>query len=98
MDYTKLSLTNCINLACSTFGLEDTHTIAIARLVDLVAKGYLTEDEATPMAQIIYNHGANSLYYNDEWDEEEDPWDEDEEYINGDEGFDPYMGCYTGDC
>lgn len=93
MDYTKLSLTNCIDLACSEFGLENEHTIAIARLVDLVASGYLAEDEATPMAQIIYHHGTESLYYNDEWDE-------DEEYLNGDEemGFDPYMGCYTGDC
>lgn len=90
MNYTKLSLTNCINRACSEFGLEDKHTIAIARLVDLVDAGYLTEDEATPMAQIIYHHGTES----DEWDEEpewEEPdWD--------DEGFDPYMGCYTGDC
>ena len=30
--------------------------------------------------------------------DDEDEWDEDEEYINGDEGFNPYMGCYTGDC
>jgi hypothetical protein len=91
MDYTKLTLTNCINLACSEFGLENPHTIAIARLVDLVAAGYLAEDEATPMAQIIYHHGTESLYYNDEWDEGEEP-DYDES------GFDPYMGCYTGDC
>lgn len=92
MDYTKLTLTNCINLACSEFGLEDPHTIAIARLVDLVADGYLHKDEATPMAQIIYHHGTESLYYNEDWDEEEEPdWNEDE-------GFDPYMGCYTGGC
>ena len=93
MDYTKLTLTNCIDLACSEFGLENPHTIAIARLVDLVASGYLTNDEATPMAQIIYDHGANSLYYND-------AWDEDEEYLNGDEemGFNPYLGCYDFDC
>ena len=91
MDYTKLSLTNCINLACTEFGLENPHTIAIARLVDLVEAGYLHKDEATPMAQIIYHHGTESLYYNEDWDEEEEPdW--------GDEGFDPYMGCYTGDC
>ena len=96
MDYTKLSLYNCQNLACEEFGLEDTHTIAIARLVDLVANGYLTNNEATPMAQIIYHHGTESLYYNDEWDEEEEPeWKEPDW---GDEGFDPYMGCYTGDC
>lgn len=77
MDYTKLSLYNCQNLACEKFGLKDTHTIAITRLVDLVADGYLTKDEATPMAQIIYHHGAESLYYNEEWDEEEEPeWEE----------------------
>ena len=94
MDYTKLSLTDCINLACSEFGLENPHTIAIARLVDLVADGYLTKDEATPMAQIIYHHGTESLYYNDEWDNEDDY---DEPDID-ESGFDPYMGCYTGDC
>ena len=94
MDYTKLSLTNCINLACSEFGLENEHTIAIARLVDLVASGYLAEDEATPMAQIIYHHGAENLYYNDEWDENEE-YDE----PNYDEdGFNPYLGCYDFDC
>lgn len=93
MDYTKLSLINCHNLACSEFGLENPHTIAIARLVDLVADDYLTKDEATPMAQIIYHHGTESLYYNDEWDDEEEPDDDVDE-----SGFDPYMGCYTGDC
>jgi hypothetical protein len=93
MDYTTLTLHNCIDLACSEFGLENPHTIAIARLVDLVAAGYLTKDEATPMAQIIYHHGAESLYYND-------AWDDDEEFIEDDDetGFDPYEGCYTGDC
>lgn len=94
MDYTKLSLTNCINLACSEFGLENPHTIAIARLVDLVADDCLTKDEATPMAQIIYHHGTESLYYNDEWDNEDDY---DEPDID-ESGYDPYMGCYTGDC
>lgn len=94
MDYTKLSLTNCINLACSEFGLENEHTIAIARLVDLVADGYLTKDEATPMAQIIYHHGTESLYYNDEWEDEEEPFED----YSDESGFDPYMGCYTGDC
>lgn len=91
MDYTKLSLANCTNLACSEFGLENEHTIAIVRLVDLVKSGYLSEDEATPMAQIIYHHGTESLYYNDEWDGNDEP-DYDES------GFDAYLGCYTGDC
>lgn len=94
MDYTKLSLTNCINLACSEFGLENPHTIAIARLIDLVADDYLTKEEATTMAQIIYHHGAESLYYNDEWNNEDDYDEPDVDEC----GFDPYEGCYTGDC
>lgn len=94
MDYTKLSLYNCQNLACEEFGLEDTHTIAIARLVNLVADGYLAKDEATPMAQIIYHHGAENLYYNEAWDDE----DEDYESDVDETGFDPYEGCYTWDC
>ena len=91
MDYTKLSLINCVNLACSEFGLEDEHTIAIAKLVDFVENGYLTKDEATSMAQIIYHHGTESLYYNDEWDGDSEP-DYDEC------GFNPYAGCYDWDC
>ena len=91
MDYTKLSLVNCLNLACSEFGLENEHTIAIAKLVDLVENSYLSKDEATSMAQIIYHHGTESLYYNDEWDEDDEP-DYDEC------GFNPYAGCYDWDC
>ena len=93
MDYTKLSLTNCFNLACSEFGLENKHTISIAKLKELAETEYLTIEEATTMAQIIYHHGAESLYYNDEWDEDEEFVDYSDE-----SGFDPYMGCYTGDC
>ena len=91
MDYTKLTLHNCQNLAVQEFGFEDIHTIAIAQLVDLVADDMLDKERATAMAQIIYDHGANSLYYNDAWDD--DFIDEADEG-----GFDPYMGCYTGDC
>ena len=91
MDYTKLTLHNCQNLAVQEFGFEDIHTIAIAQLVDLVADDMLDKERATAMAQIIYDHGANSLYYNDAWDD--DFVDEADE-----SGFDPSMGCYTGDC
>lgn len=91
MDYTKLTLHNCQDLAVQEFGFEDIHTIAIAQLVDLVADDMLDKERATAMAQIIYDHGANSLYYNDAWDD--DFVDEADE-----SGFDPYMGCYTGDC
>ena len=94
MDYTKLSLFNCQDLACSEFGLENPHTIAIARLVDLVADDLLAKDEATEMARIIYDHGANELIYPFEDEEDEDAY-----FDEADEsGFDPYMGCYTGDC
>lgn len=99
MDYTKLDLRQCFDLACSEFGLEDDHTRGIGKLLDLAKAGYLDQTDAKRMAQIIYHHGSENLYYNDAWDEE-DPWDEDEEYLNGTDemGFDPYMGCYTGDC
>lgn len=95
MDYTKIPLTCCMDLACSKFGLENPHTIAIARLIDLVATGHLAKAEATSMAQIIYHHGSESLYYNDTWYEDEDEYDEPD---YDESGFDPYMGCYTGDC
>ena len=94
MDYTKLTLHNCQNLAVKEFGFENIHTIAIARLVDLVADDLLTKEEATPMAQIIYHHGAESLYYNEAWDDE----DEESEPDVDEMGFDPYAGCYTWDC
>lgn len=91
MDYTKLTLHQCQDLAVTNFGFENIHTIAIAQLVDLVADDMLDKERATAMAQIIYDHGANSLIYNDAWDD--DFVDEADE-----SGFDPYMGCYTGDC
>lgn len=96
MDYTKLDLRQCFDLACNTFGLEDDHTRSIGKLIDLAKAGYLDQQEAKRMAQIIYHHGTQNLYYNDEWDEEEEPEWEEPDW--GDEGFDPYMGCYTGDC
>lgn len=89
MDYTKLSLHNCRDLAVQEFGFEDIHTIAIAQLVDLVADDMLDKERATAMAQIIYDHGANSLYYNDAWDD--DFIDEADE-----SGFDPLYGLLHG--
>ena len=98
MDYTKLSLDECFDKAITDFGHENTHTIAIGQLIDLVASKALAQEDAERMAQIIYHHGAESLYYNEAWDDEEE-----DEYIEPDwdayeQGFDPYMGCYTGDC
>lgn len=96
MDYTTLTTRECFELACSTFGHENPHTISIAQLLDLANNGALDPLSAQRMAQIIYHHGTESLYYNDEWDEEEEPEWEEPDW--GDEGFDPYTGCYTGDC
>ena len=89
MDYTKLNLCDAFTLACSEFGLENEHTVSIAKLKELAEAGYLNIEEATTMAQIIYHHGSESLYYNEEWYK----YEEDDEM-----GCDPYMGCYTGDC
>lgn len=90
MDYTKLDLHHCFDLACTEFGLEDDHTRGIAKLLDLAKAGYLDQQEARHMAQIIYHHGCECLYYNEAWDEDEE-WEEPDW---GDEGFD----LYTGDC
>lgn len=90
MDYTKLTLHNCQDLAIKNFGFENPHTIAIAQLVDLVADGHLDKERATQMAQIIYDHGATELFWDD--------YDRDYEPDADEEGFNPYMGCYTGDC
>lgn len=95
MDYTKLSIYTCFDLAVTEFGHENEHTIAIGQLIDLVASKFLKQEDAERMAQIIYHHGAESLYYNDEWDEDDDEYDEPD---YDESGFDPYMGCYTGDC
>jgi hypothetical protein len=80
--------------ACTELGLEDKHTIAIGKLVDAKKDGYLDAENADYMARIIYLHAYEELQY--PFDDEED---EDEYFYEGDEeGFDPYMGCYTGDC
>ena len=93
MDYTTLTTRECFELACSTFGHENIHTIAIAQLLDLAKNSALDPLSAQRMAQIIYHHGTLTLYYNDEWDE-------DEEIIEGDDemGFNPYLGCNDWDC
>ncbi len=112
MDYTKLSLDNCFNLACTEFGLEDQHTICIGKLAEAVDAGLLLLDDATPMAQIIYHHGSENLYYNEDWDDEDEDgeyadWEYEDDFDDYDRdyepdvdecGFDPYEGCYTGDC
>jgi hypothetical protein len=56
----------------------------------------LDKERATAMAQIIYDHGATELFF---VGDPVDLWDDDYEETDFDEnGFDPYAGCYTGDC
>lgn len=93
MDYTTLTTRQCFEYACSDFGLENDHTKSIAQLLDLANNGALDPLSAQRMAQIIFHHGTESLYYDEEWDKEE-------EFIEGDDemGFNPYMGCNDWDC
>ena len=80
--------------ACTECGLENKHTIAIGKLVDAKKAGYLDAEYADYMARIIYLHADEELQYPFADEEEEDAY-----FDEGDEmGFDPYMGCYTGDC
>jgi hypothetical protein len=79
---------------CTEFGLEDKHTVAVAKLVELKKSGHLDAEHADYMARIIYLHADEELQYPFAEEEEEDAY-----FDEGDEsGFDPYMGCYTGDC
>lgn len=89
MDYTTLTTRECFEHACTDFGLEDPHTVSIAQLLDLAKNGALDPLSAQRMAQIIYHHGSENLYYNEAWDDEPDV---------DETGFDPYEGCYTWDC
>ena len=83
-----------LNKVCIECGLENKHTVAIAKLVELKKTGYLDAENADYMAQIIYYHADEDLRYPFDDEEAEDAY-----FDEGDEcGFDPYMGCYTGDC
>lgn len=96
MDYTTFTLEQCFELAITEFGHEEPHTVAIAKLLDLVNRGLLDRESATNIARFVYHDGYEvCLYYNEDWEEEEDP---DYDDCDNDMGFDPYAGCYTGDC
>lgn len=85
------------DLACTVYGLENQHTTAIGKLVEVKQAGYLDAENADYMAHIIYIHADEELYFVGDPD---DPWDEDEEIIEGDNemGFNPYIGSYDFDC
>ena len=95
MDYTTFTLEQCFNYAITDFGHEEPHTVAIAKLLDLVNRGLLDRESATNIARFVYHDGcAVCLYYNEDWEEEDAYFDD----CDNDMGFDPYEGCYTGDC
>lgn len=80
--------------ACTEYGLEDKHTIAIGKLVDAKKAGYLDAEYADHMARIIYLHADEELQYPFANEDEEDAYFDDVDEM----GFDPYIGGYTGDC
>lgn len=81
--------------ACTECGLEDKHTVAIGKIVDAKKAGYLDAEYADFIARVIYLHADEELQYPFANKEEEDSYFDD---CDNDMGFDPYMGCYTGDC
>ena len=71
-----------LDKAIRNFGFEDPRTITIA---------FLEQSGKSQLAEELYE----VLTADDDEDE-----DEDFDYIDesDESGFDPYMGCYTGDC
>lgn len=72
-----------LDKAIRNFGFEDPRTITIA---------FLEQSGKSQLAEELYEVLTAT-------DEDEDD-DEDFYYIDesDESGFDPYMGCYTGDC
>lgn len=77
------------DMACQTFGLENKHTIGIGQLLECQEEGYLDQDLADFFAEVVYDHGIDEMA-DEAFAESYDDYDE--------SGFDPYAGCYTGDC
>lgn len=82
----QTTLNNC----ATYFGLEAPQTIEIFTMSDR-----LPEEQFDDAIRLVY------LARVDEHEAEMQFWDdEDEEFVDyaDESGFDPYMGCYTGDC
>ena len=92
------------NCACRDFGLEDEHTIAIGKILEAKEGGYLEADYADSLAKLLYNDGLlYQRHIEETYESLEFVGDPDEEFdgfidYSDESGFDPYMGCYTGDC
>lgn len=76
-----------LNNCATYFGLEAPQTIEIFAMSER-----LPEEQFDDAIHLVY------LARVDEREAEMQFFDEDDEPDWGDEGFDPYMGCYTGDC
>ena len=79
-----------LNNCATYFGLEAPQTIEIFTMSER-----LSEEQFDDAIRLVYlarvdEHEAEMQFWNDE----------DEEYVDysDESGFDPYMGCYTGDC
>jgi hypothetical protein len=81
-----------LNNCATFFGLEAPQTIELFTMSER-----LPEEQFDDAIRLVY------LARVDEYEAQRQFFDEDdepewEEPDWGDEGFDPYMGCYTGDC
>ena len=79
-----------LDKAIETFGFENPITITIA---------VLEEQGKTELAERLFEECAKEVY-DDDFETDVDDLDSTVHFIDDvDEcGFDPYMGCYTGDC
>ena len=59
------------NCACRDLGLEESHTIAIGRLLDAEREGKIEPDLACELAKLLYNDGRLIKYAEDFEDEGE---------------------------
>jgi len=84
-----MTIRQTADLATHDLGHEDVHTKAIWRVVALCEQGLIPEDEAEALVEATYNRGLDFCPLTDEFDYDDD---------SDESGFDPYMGCYTGDC
>ena len=84
-----MTIQQIANIAAHDLGHEDVHTKAILRVVELYNKGLIPEDEADALVNAAYDRGLDFCPLTDEFDYDDD---------TDESGFDPYMGCYTGEC
>jgi hypothetical protein len=82
-----MTIQQIANIAAHDLGHEDVHTKAILRVVELYNKGLIPEDEADALVNATYDRGLDMIPLSADFCDEDD-----------DTGYDPYMGCYTGEC